>query len=361
MIEKALDGRLAFRPPIRQFHWDEVFVNSEFGKVSYLAQVRRLRTLAKVALDRFPVRVKEIRFIRHGENATFCAVAKDGQKYLLRLHRADYHSPAAIREELSWLSVLAQVRDLRVPEPVRSRAGKLVEQVTLPHSDLARNCCLFKWIEGQFLEKSIGTKQMFLVGETLARIQVHAPKSPVRHRRYWTADGLVGANAKFGSIDALPGLTPAQQKTITSARTQTLRNLQQFASRFPKRMGLIHADFHFGNIIACGSELAAIDFDDCGFGFFAYDLVIPLLSAEDRIGVARKRKLAELRNALFDGYTSLKEWDQNDEMIFPSLIAARKLAMLGWLNSRSDNPRLKKHFKSYLLDVLKFISTDFEP
>ncbi len=43
----------------------------DFEKASYLSQLHRLRALAELALTKYPVRVKKIEFINHGENTTF--------------------------------------------------------------------------------------------------------------------------------------------------------------------------------------------------------------------------------------------------------------------------------------------------
>jgi Ser/Thr protein kinase RdoA (MazF antagonist) len=115
---------------------------------------------------------------------------------------------------------------------------------------------------------------------------------------------------------------------------------------------------HFGNLLAVGTGIGAIDFDDCGFGFYVYDLVIPYISMQNILGKKRKKKFALYKNALIDGYKSVRSWDQDDEQLFPHLVTARKLLMLGWLNSRSDNPRLKKHLKGAIKRALEHISLE---
>ncbi len=91
--------------------------------------------------------------------------------------------------------------------------------------------------------------------------------------------------------------------------------------------------------------MAAIDFDDCGYGFFVYDLVIPYMSAECQLGEKKKHVLPEYKKALLEGYQTKRKWDRYDEAIFSHLAHARKLFMLGWINSRSDNPKYKKYLK----------------
>ena len=103
--------------------------------------------------------------------------------------------------------------------------------------------------------------------------------------------------------------------------------------------------------------LGVIDFDDCGFGFLAYDLAIPLIALERHagLGVVQKRKL---KAALITGYSELAPWDQADEAVLESLIKARRLLMLGWLNSRSDNPRLAAFMKKVIPRVLEAVKVD---
>ena len=61
------------------------------------------------------------------------------------------------------------------------------------------------------------------------------------------------------------------------------------------------------------------------------------------------------KKELIDGYKTKRNWDAEDEKIFSSLVTARKLLMLGWLNSRSDNPRLKKYLKTAVKNCLKHL------
>ena len=152
-------------------------MKKSFAQSSYLAQVRRLRLLAKAALTRYPLRVRKIEFINHGENATFQVFAAGGRKYLLRICRNDYHTRPALLEELQWLSHLGR-RGLKVPKPVRSKTGHLVETAEHPDFPEGRNCCLFDWIEGNFVQKSLNPHHMFQVGQILADLQDNIASPP---------------------------------------------------------------------------------------------------------------------------------------------------------------------------------------
>ncbi|MGE4132718.1 MAG: phosphotransferase enzyme family protein [Bdellovibrionales bacterium] len=326
-----------------------------FHQSSYVAQVKRLRLLAEQAVLRYPIRVRHLHFIHHGENATFRVDGSKGDRYLLRLHRHDYHTKAAILEELSWLDQLAS-QGMRVPQPILSKNGAMLESVDHLAIGVPRLVALFKWRDGRACGEGASPKTIRDVGSLLGQLQNLAPKKAVRHRRYWTAEGLVGPSPKFGSIDQIPGATPKQQRVISAVRRRTYRRLQDFARKFPKRQSLIHADLHFGNLIRTSDGLAPIDFDDCGFGFHAYDLAVPLLWIRGSKACQTDLAFARFRAAIIEGYAQHRPWDEHDDRILSDLLIARRLTLLGWLKSRADNPRLRKVLKKYLPKTIKEIS-----
>lgn len=139
-------------------------MKTPFGKSSYLSQVRKLRKMATVAVAQYPIQVKAIHFINHGENATFRIDTKKGS-FLLRIHRGGYHTEQAILEELNWLKKLEKKSALTAPRPLLSRGKRLVELITTEDLPLGRHCCLFHWIEGSFIFKSLNPAHMFKLGQ----------------------------------------------------------------------------------------------------------------------------------------------------------------------------------------------------
>lgn len=190
---------------------------TEFSKLSYRGQVRRFRQLALAALSRYPIQYKKIKFINYGENTTFQITDKKGKEYLLRICRSGYHTEQGLLEELHWLRKLDQTNKFQLPAPVLSKNKKLLVRVATPGIPEGRNVILFKWISGRFLEKNITEKHMQAVGLLTAQLHQHSFKK-VLHRRYWTAEGLLGVKAKFSNIDKLASATVKQQKIITQAR-----------------------------------------------------------------------------------------------------------------------------------------------
>jgi Ser/Thr protein kinase RdoA (MazF antagonist) len=324
-----------------------------FASSSYLAQVRRLRNLAETALTRFPIRGGKLHFLNHAENTTFRVDAANGKKYLLRVHRDGYHSEAAIMEELSWLKNISATTELSVPSPIYSKAGTLLESVVSPGIPSPRFCAMFEWVPGKFIFKSTREQDAFQLGKLIAELQATTKRIKVKHRRYWDAEGLLGLTSpKFGSVQNLSGISAGEQKIISQSRTEIYSYLRNFEKKFPERQSMIHADLHFGNFLVQKESLGAIDFDDCGFGFHGYDLAVPIRQMHFLCRNSPKKRFLALLAAIQNGYASTAHWDQHDMDALPYFFHARGIVMLGWLQSRSENPALKRDLKKIAKKVV---------
>jgi Ser/Thr protein kinase RdoA (MazF antagonist) len=315
-------------------------ISKKFEDLTYLSQLKALRTLGLMILKNYPIALQSLEFIHHGENTTYKVTARNHKKYLLRLHRNDYHSDAAIHEELNWLKALANSTDLNIPNPVQSKNGIYLEKQA---TDLMiRRGCVFEWTDGRFFEKSIRPKHFHRLGEIISELHKSTKKRKTI-RRYWDTNGLIGKNPTFGSLSGLPFVSKRQQQIIDHASTTLQKILNKYEKSLPERMGLIHADLHLGNILNTGDDVGVIDFDDSGFGFHVYDIVIALMSLDRLLKrLNRSDQMPRFKDALIEGYSQNGTWDYYNEEILPFLTASRRLLMLGWINTRSDNPRLKK-------------------
>ena len=331
----------------------------KFSELSYKGQVARLRELAEKVLTCYPIKVSKIKFINHGENTTFKVADSRKKNYLLRLCRYEYHTVEALNEELQWLKKLS--RQFQVPTPVASKKKKLLEWASTELLPEGRNVALFHWTDGFFLSPKKSSKNkmnihhMVSLGRLIGELHSHeTTRGKVIHRKYWTTEGLVGRKTKFGSIDHIAQATPAQQKLISRTRRRLWTSMKKFEKKYPDRQGLIHADLHFGNLVFNKKNIALIDFDDSGFGFFAYDLAVPIVAITQSKFLSKKEKVL-FRQAILDGYRQVQPWTADDEKFLDQCMLARKLLMLGWLNSRSDNPKLKKYVKIVLKEAVSWI------
>jgi Ser/Thr protein kinase RdoA (MazF antagonist) len=170
----------------------------------------------------------------------------------------------------------------------------------------------------------------------------------------------VGTRPKFGSIDAVHGISTKNQDILSGGRELVFRKIRDFEGKFPGKLRLIHADLHFGNLLWVANQVAVIDFDDCGLGFHVYDLAVSINAFEYLLPHGKSADLSRMKSALIETYAKERGWNKEDEAILPYFVTARRLLLLGWLNSRSDNPKLKRRVKKATAHMVRHLQQEYD-
>lgn len=316
-----------------------------FATSSYRSQVYHLRQLANLALNEYDLKVEQLEFINHGENATYKVITRKGN-YLLRIHRDGYHTVEGIKEELSWLDHLHQ-NGFSVQKPIPSKNNELLTNVAVKGEYLRRNCTVLTWEEGVFRSSSINQDYCKAIGNLLARFHKKENQIPIKARKYWHADGLLGKDDRFTGLFAIEnGLSKKQYAVFNECRESLLATLKQYEQQHPEKTGLIHADLHFGNVIWEAKSPIPIDFDDCGTGLHLYDLCIYLRSIEGNLKRKKREKQAKAYlEAMLEGYNKIGNLSKKDIELLPYLRIARDVTMFAWCYSRRDNDHIFEHFE----------------
>lgn len=274
-----------------------------------------------------------VRLIRDRENHVYEMLTPDGRA-ALRLHRAGYQSPEAIRSELWWCAELAKA-GLPVPAALPSGDGRLL--VDLPDG---RRASAIAWMEGEALGEAAKPNPRPLarvlefyeaLGALLARVhratdRLRLPPDFTRPR--WDRDGLVGEDPLWGRFWEHPAATPDQRAMLIRAR-------DMLRERLDGQVGLIHADVLRENVLVNGRSVSLIDFDDSGFGFRLHDLGTALVQT------VQHPEHPQLRDALMAGYGT------TDIELVEAFTLARTLASVGWTMPRlaADDPVHKSHLQ----------------
>ena len=262
-----------------------------------------------------------LRLLSLSENATYRVDdPADGRTAVLRVHRTGYHQPGAVASELAWLQALRRDAGLATPAVFRAPDGRQVVDIEI--GPVTRQTVLFEWLPGAEPAEDQLADKFGLLGEICARMHRHSrgwarPASFTRFR--WDFDCCVGLTPRWGRWQ--DGIAVGKEELDTLGRAAGLlaARLRRFGTG-PDRFGLIHADMRLANLLVSGPVMHVIDFDDCGFGWFLFDIGASLSFIE------HDPRVPALCDAWVRGYRSAAPLPAADAAENPHLRAAAAAA-----------------------------------
>ncbi len=301
----------------------------------------------------------KVSLLELSENMT-CLLTDGNNKYILQVNRLGYRTDAQLEGEFAWLRELNEETGLKTARVFTGNNGRTRQTFVSPEGT-RYNYSLQEFLPGiklRDLDESRILQHLTLVGETAARLHLQSIKrsktsEPVEAFK-WDIDEIVSPTARWGYYKDYPGLND-EQCSVLARMEAVIRNELEKYGRRSDRYGLIHADIHANNILINDNQLAVIDFDDCGYGWYLYDLG----SAVSKFSYG----LHDMLRSLVSGYERLRPLTEEDKQIIPAMVMLRRLARLGWLASHSENGVLEKEGDDYLVrtcqladDYLRFAS-----
>jgi Ser/Thr protein kinase RdoA (MazF antagonist) len=92
--------------------------------------------------------------------------------------------------------------------------------------------------------------------------------------------------------------------------------------------------------------MCAIDFDDCGYGHYLFDLNVTLLE------VQHLRTYTTLRTALLEGYRRIRPLPSNHEAYLATFFILRRLQLLMWVLQSREHPAFRAWWREAAEDDL---------
>ncbi|ODT74809.1 MAG: hypothetical protein ABS76_35885 [Pelagibacterium sp. SCN 64-44] len=282
------------------------------------------------------------RLINHSENQTFLIETPSGRLYTLRVHRDGYQSSLSIESELAWLMALRRDTDLPIPEPVPGRDGKLLQCFDGPEGE--QMVVLFHHIAGSEPTPDGDLGDIFFkLGGYAASLHNHVGdwrKPPGFKRQVWEAATILDADGLWGDWRVSPGVN-AQNRPILDRLDATLWLRLADYGVGPDRYGLIHADMRLGNLLVDGDRLTLIDFDDCGFCWFAYDFAAAISFHET------SPMIPGLKARWLQGYQAIRPLGAEDLAAIDAMIMLRRMALLAWIGSHAETALAQQHMPGF--------------
>jgi Ser/Thr protein kinase RdoA (MazF antagonist) len=250
--------------------------------------------------------------------------------YILRIHKPGSRKLEWINSELMWLRAISRDTDLRVPEP-------LAPAFTTQTDGYSIHCTLLRWLDGeQVLPGNTTVKQAQRIGAFTAKLHDHSssyitPAEFSLPRLKW--EEMFGNTAIYTTTES-DALFTEEQKTVLRSIGLRVRDTMGKLQNETGTFGVIHADLIWKNILFNVNELGAIDFDDCSYGFYLYDLA-PIL-----LGYMDEANYTEIRAAIWDGYTSIRPQPESFQSHLETLITGRYALSCLWIAANQNSPAI---------------------
>lgn len=259
------------------------------------------------------------------ENRVYRVETEDDGLLVAKFYRPARWSDAAIREEHSFVRLLA---DHEIPAvPPLMLAGETL------HTHSGFRFALFGWQPGRASELGQPHEREML-GRYLGRIHRLGAAAPFTQRPTLTVDER-GRESVAYVLEH--DFVPEYLRTPYATLAQTLlARIDDVFKAAPNRALRLHGDCHLGNLLWTDHGAHFVDFDDCLMGPAVQDLW--MLLSGDRVDAA-----LQLDDVLA-GYTQFADFDPAELRLIEPLRTLRMLHYSAWLARRWDDPAFPRAF-----------------
>lgn len=292
------------------------------------------------------------------ENATF-KVTSDGVHRILRIHRPDYHTTAAIESELDWVAALKESATVTTAACVPATDGRRI--VTAKSADgRVRNAVMFEFLSGEEPAEGDLVSAFFELGAVTARLHQQSKtwRRPAGFTRFrWDFDTSVGESGHWGHWRDGMGVGDSEAEIFGRASERIHERLSDYGDG-ADHFGLVHADLRLANLLIDGDSVSVIDFDDCGYSWFMYDYATAVSFIEDHPDVPR------MQERWIAGYRSVASLDDADVAILPTMVMLRRLLLVAWIGGHSETDlaqSLGKEFTRVSADLAETYLSETKP
>ena len=320
-------------------------------------RLRRMHRLAEVALSEYGIPGSRLTFLQYTMNFIYrvdldsngrltpLTPAADPAIYLpdrclLRIH--GMVNAEAVASEMTWLAALNEQAGLPVPAPLSTPDGRLVATILTRAIPQGRLVTLMRWLDGRRLGQGLRPAHLRAMGTVVAQMHSFAAgwQPPADFARpEWDWEAQLGGSEFKTPLDELVASMPLEFKGPFEAVSNEGKKMMAGLGKGADAFGLIHADLYPENVLFKDGRAYPIDFEDCGYGYWMWDIAVALCTW------AWTPDWERLRDAFYDGYTQIRSLPQAQRDLLDLFIAIQFATMLLWASAflEHDPARAPEH------------------
>lgn len=294
-----------------------------------LENTSTLEKLVKQALPLWGISEPvELKLLSYSENATYL-IKNEVNQWVMRIHRKGYHTIDGVRSEIAWMQALREDMELETPQALEGLNGEFLQLIPDSDESEPRMIVLFEFVEGKEPDATDLVVAAEQLGFITAQLHKHAKQWELPNyfqRQHWDLEGAFGQNPNWGHW--LAGFDQNTQglEIVQKAELKMHERLNTFG-KSKNKYGLIHSDFRSANLLIHEGSTKILDFDDCGFGWYLYDLGSSLTFLENH------ENIQEIIKSWLNGYFMISNLTEEEFNQIPTFMMLRRLILMGWAGS----------------------------
>ena len=255
-----------------------------------------------------------------GLNDTYLVEA-ELEQYILRVYRREWRNKQEIDFEFELLDFL-QKNHQPVASPISLVNGVFTTEVGAPEG--VRYAAVFRYAPGKAVNENINSIQSYKLGELLAKIHTVTNNFQSSFNRP-ELDGHYLLNWSIKNIKDLCNVVKIDVNDLEQEIEKIKQQLEKVElSLSSPEYGICMGDLHFGNAhFTADNQPTLFDFDQCGYGWHAFDIAKCLHSA------IRKNIDEEVRLKFIEGYETVRKLSQTEILAIPIFIKAAHIWVMG--------------------------------
>jgi Ser/Thr protein kinase RdoA (MazF antagonist) len=321
-----------------------------FRELSRRARLYRTRILAETALEAYGLGNARLNFLQYTANVIYRVDVPSHpatlvgpylpNRYLLRILASDEEQ--GIFSELTWLEAINRETGLPVPAPVAMPDGHLLAKIVTAEIPRGRIVSLMRWLDGRRLGKALQPRHLKSLGRVVAQLHNFSAswQPPAGFERpVWDWDAQLGGSMFKQPPEELVESMPVKFRQPFATVSQAARQAMESLGKGPDAFGLIHADLYPENVLYKNGCACLIDFEDCGYGCWMWDIAVALCEW------AWKPEWERMRDAFYEGYAQVRTLPEAQWQLLDLFVATQFATMLLWASAflKDDPGRSAEH------------------